>query len=66
MAELEGLRVVEGREGGSRGLGGIVGLVSAVREYLEELEVWYVFGALAESLDLRRLEELGEDVGVRV
>lgn len=60
LAELQGLSIGEGWQVGR----GAVGLVGAVRENLEKVEVGGVFGALGESLDLGRLEELGEDEGV--
>lgn len=61
LAQLEGLDVGEGREGGLlRG----VGLVGAVGEDLEEGVVGCVFGGGGEGSDGGGLEELGEDVGV--
>ena len=45
----------------------VVVCVGSVAEYLEEGEVGGLIGRLRESLDLRRLQQLGEDecVGVR-
>lgn len=63
QAELQGLGLVEG--GQARG-GGIIARVGAVGEDLEEPQVGDVVGGLREGLDLRRLEKLGEDVGVGV
>lgn len=66
LAELEGLGLVEGREVPAGGGGGGVLRVGAVGEDLEETEVRGVVGRPREGLDLRRLEKLGEDVGVGV
>lgn len=65
LAELQGLGLVEGREARRRDSGGVV-RVGAVGEDLEELEVRRVVGRAREGLDLRRLQKLGEDVGVGV
>ena len=44
----------------------VVGLVGAVGEDLEQAQVRGVLGRLREGLDLGRLQQLREDVGVGV
>lgn len=61
LAELEMLSIVQLGEAGGRRVRG----VGAMAEYLEEGQVRRELVGRRESLDLGRLQQLGEDVGVR-
>lgn len=62
LSELQRLCVVESGEGGGGGL--VVG-VGAIAEDVEESERGGIFVRGGECLDLRCVEEFGEDEGIR-